>query len=144
MSQVRTRLPLLGGPDQVIVADEVVLLADANVPVVFFAVVLKPDRVVALAAIILDHRPGMRQRVIIARDLVMENVRIGAVQIEPLLEDSFIIGVERNATGLVSVGTLEVASFDFQHIEATVTILVDPFADRITKEVRLLVLGPLT
>src|SRR5215468_6260985 len=144
MPQVRTRLPLLGGPDQAVLADEVVLLADANVPVVFFTIVLKPDRVVALAAIILNDRPGTRLRAIVARDLVLQNVRIGAVEIEPFLEDCFIVGVERNAAGLVGVGTLEVARFDFQHVEATVAILVDPLADRIAEEIRLLVLGPLT
>jgi len=68
MPEIRTRLSLFDWPDQAVCADEVVLLADANVLVVFFAVVLKPDRVVALAAIIFDDRPGTRQRMIAGRE----------------------------------------------------------------------------
>jgi hypothetical protein len=49
--------------------------------VALFAIALKPDRIVVLAAVILDDRPGPGQRMIIARDLVMQNVQIGVMTI---------------------------------------------------------------
>src|SRR5262249_10116833 len=131
MLQIRTRLPLLCGPDQAVGANEVVLLADANVLVVFLTIVLEPDRVVTLAAIVLDDCPRTRQRMVVARDLIMQNFRVGTVEVEALLEDCLAIGVERYTAGLISVGTLYMAGFDFQRVEATVAILVDPTADRV-------------
>src|SRR5262245_11934555 len=57
IAQVRRRLVLAGRHQQAIRAEHVVLLPDGDVRIAFGADVLDPEEV-ALAAILLDHRPG--------------------------------------------------------------------------------------
>src|SRR5437879_6169349 len=75
-------------------------------------------------------------------DLVMKNVRIGLVEIESLLEDRLIIGMHGQATSVEDAGTFEVARLDLQHVVAAITVLVDPFSDRVTLIRRLDIRGP--
>ena len=71
--------------EQTISADEIVFLADLDMLVIIDAVVLEPDRI-AGALIAPGDRPRPCQGMVISGDLSVQNVGVGAVEIEALLE----------------------------------------------------------
>jgi hypothetical protein len=58
--------------------------------VVLAAILLEPDGAV-LAAVGLDRRPGTGKRMIDRRDLVVNNISIGLIGVDSLLDDGLII-----------------------------------------------------
>ena len=62
-------------------------------------------------------------------DLVIEDVGIGLVEIDPLLDDGLIIGVERNAVRAENAGAFETTGLDFEHVVAAIAVLIDPFTE---------------
>ena len=68
---------------------EIVVFADRDMSIVFGADVLAPpDRLFGRdAAVVLDDGPGTRQRMVERGDFVMQEVRIGFVEVKPLLDD---------------------------------------------------------
>src|SRR2546421_70419 len=86
IAQIRRRLVLLGGHQLAVGAEIVRLAADADMRIVFSAMVRVPDRTqigIAGGLLFLDPRP--RQRTIGHGDLVIERVGIGFVEVDPLL-----------------------------------------------------------
>ena len=69
-------------------------------------------------------------------DLVMGHVGIGSVEVDPLLDDGLIVGVQRQVAGIEGSGTAEAACLNFENIVAAIPVRIDPLADRITQEGR--------
>src|SRR5450631_3944751 len=85
--QVGRRLALSGGHQIAVGAQEIVLLADDQLVVALGAISLGPARTRILAAPKgLVHAPRPGQGMIEHGDLVMQNVRIGLIEMEPLFE----------------------------------------------------------
>src|SRR5215510_3666356 len=139
IAQVGRRLVLLGRHKVAVGAEKVVLLTDADVVIAFAAnLVGKPERFIAYHASIglLDHpRPG--QRMVDGGDVVAHQVRIGLVEIDALLDDGLIIRMQRNSARIIDARTLHAAGLDFEHVVATITVRIAPFADGIAQISRL-------
>src|SRR6266700_888901 len=96
ISQIRRQLPLLGRHQVAIGAEHISLVADFDVVVVLATIVLLPDRslLVRLATVGLVDRPRTRQCMINDGDVVMEDVGIGLVEVNSLLDDGLIVLVQ--------------------------------------------------
>src|SRR5438876_892176 len=97
ISQVRRRLVLVNWHQVAIGTSEVSFLADDDVVVVLGAKIFGPDRI-ALAIVVPRHCPGADQRIIDRRDLVMQEVAVGLVEVESLLDDRPVVVVHQGAT----------------------------------------------
>src|SRR5712671_2736014 len=129
IAQIWRRLAAFGGHQQPLGAQVVGLAADLDMAVAFGADPLAPDRPLPLLAnVALLHRPGARQRIVDGGDLVVQQVGLGLVEIDPLLDDRGIVGVQRQPAGIIDARALEAAGLDFQHVVFAVAVLVDPFA----------------
>src|SRR6266446_7016718 len=95
-----------------------------------------------LATEFLGYGPWARQRVVDRRDFVVQNVRIGFIEVNSLFDDSLIILVKRETAALVGAGAFQVAGLDLEHVVAAICVRIDPFADRIAGEGRLGMVGP--
>src|SRR6266849_1699311 len=143
--QARRRLILLGWPDKAILVQEVCFITDANRVALPDARVLVPLRLrVRGAPVVLQHRPGPRQRMVEDRDLVMQEVLVGLVEEDALFDDRLIVLVQRNSAQIEIARSLEAAGFDLQHVVAAVLILVDPLTDGIAIEAFLDLPWPVT
>src|SRR5262247_3528190 len=130
ISQVRRRLVFLGGHQVAVRAEEIVLVPDRDVMVVLGTVVLVPDRIV-VATIFLGDGPGAGQRIVDRRDLVQQQVAIGAIEDEALLDDRLVVLVQRYAARLERARSLHAAGFDLERVVAAIPIVIDPFSDRV-------------
>ena len=110
--KVRRLLALAHGHEKALWADLVVLVSNLNVGAVFKAGEFVPLRrhCRGIAAVAARHRPGPRERMVGGRDLIMQDVRIGLVGIDLLLDDRLAILVEGNAAGPVAFAALGVAA----------------------------------
>src|SRR5215831_6783485 len=127
VAQVRRGLVPSGRHQQPIRAEEIVFLAEDDLVVAFGAIILAPAWMrTRIASIGLVDRPRLRQGMVDHRDLVMENARIVLVEIEALLEYRLIVEMQRQARSVIGTGTFEAARFDFKHVIAAITVLIDP------------------
>src|SRR5438876_5142749 len=132
ISQIRGRLILLGGHQQAVRAEEIVFLADDNVCVAFLAPGFGPLlRLFRNAPVLPVGGPWSRQGIIDHGGEDMNNVRLGLVDKEPLLEDRLIVKGQRQPACVVSARTFEVPRLGLEHVVAAIAVLVDPFADGI-------------
>src|SRR5258705_11721576 len=136
ITQVRRRLALAARHQEAIGAQVVDLAADPDQRGPLDAIGLDPVEMrLRLAQISLVDGPRPRQRIVDHGDLVMQDIRIGLVEIDALLEDRLVVEVQRQAGRVVGAASLErAARLSFEHVEAAVTIEVDPLADRITRK----------
>src|SRR5579871_4721865 len=120
VAQIRWRLVLLGGHQQAVAAEVIDLLADADVNVALAAdLMAEPDRSLGLhAPVRLVDDPRPRQRVICRGDVVMEQVRIGFVEIDSLVDDGFIVGVQRDAGSVINARALQAPGLDHERVVA--------------------------
>src|SRR5262249_11293061 len=108
ISQIRWRLVLLGGHQVAVAAEEVAFLADFDVTIALRPNFLDPLRLLdRYTRIFLCHYPRPRQRVVDRRDFVVEDARICLVGVNPLLEDTLIVGVEWKAGRIVRSRTFQ-------------------------------------
>src|SRR6516162_9618261 len=123
-------------------ADHVGFMPDLDLSVILGAKIFQPGRLrIGIAAVALVHRPGPRERMVDDRDLVVQQVRIGPVEMDALLEDGLIVVMKRQAGAVIGTGTLEgAARLDLEQAEAAGAVLVDPFADGVALIGRLHVL----
>src|SRR5262245_18630694 len=77
------------------------------------------------------HGPRAGQGVVDGRDLVVDQVGIGGVDRDALLDDSLIIIVHRDAGRLEDARPFEVAGLDFQRVVFAVALGIEPLADRV-------------
>src|SRR5262249_1542928 len=146
IAQVGWPLVLLGRHQQAVVAEEIVVLADDDMRIVLRANVLAPpDGLLGRnAAVVLRDGPRTRQGAVDHGDLVVEDVGIGAVEIEAFLDDGLPIFVERDAARLIDPRALEPAGLDQKRVVAAGALAVDPSADGIAGKHRVVghVRGP--
>src|SRR5262249_9448302 len=88
------------------------------------------------------HRPGPRQRMVDGGDLDAQEVLVGRIEREALLDDALPVLVQRDAAAFEGARPLEAARLDLEHAEAAVRALLEPLADRIAQEARLDLGGP--
>src|SRR5258708_37324617 len=103
ISQIRRCLIFLCGHEQAIRTQVVRLLANRHMGIVFGANILAPpDRLVGDDAMIVprDH-PRPRQGIVNGGNLVTEQVGVGAVDKDALLDDGLVVAVERDAAGVI-------------------------------------------
>src|SRR5215510_10922648 len=128
--QVRRGLAFPGRHQEAIAAQHVVLIADAHELLAFGADVLDPGWPrIRITAIVFENGPGTRQAIVDDRQVIMQKVRIGLVEINTLLEDGLVVAMERQAAGVVGARALEATGLDLQQVEAAITVGIDPFAD---------------
>src|SRR5690349_13298723 len=89
VAHIRWRLILPGRREKAII-DRIDLIAQGHILVVLGAQVLGPFRV-AIAPVASRHGPWTGQRMVGGRDLVMEKIGIGLIEIDALLDDSLVI-----------------------------------------------------
>src|SRR5579871_5589097 len=138
IAQVRRRLVLLGGHQKPVAGNEIILLADKHVMIGLTAIVVLPQ-FVAVAPVGLRDRPRPRQRVVDRGDLIVQEIRIVLVEINPLQDDRLVVRMQRQAAVLVSARPFEVAGFHFERVIAAIAVGIEPFADRVALIARLLV-----
>src|ERR1700730_12008984 len=109
-------------------AEHINFRPDAHMLIALGANGLDPDRT-ARAMVVLGHGPRTGQRIVDRRDFVVKGVRIGLVEKDALLDDGFVVRVERYAAGVESAGAFEVASLDLEDGVTAAALLIDPFAD---------------
>src|SRR5262249_30615616 len=85
IAEIGRLLPLADRHQTPVAAQEIDLVADRDVVVAFGAVVLGPDRL-RQATVALDDRPGAGERIVDGRHLVVQDRRVGLVQIDALLD----------------------------------------------------------
>src|SRR5262249_23367444 len=84
VAQIRRRLILPGRREKAII-DRIDLIAQRYILVVLGAQVLGPFRV-AIAPVAARHGPWTGQRMVGGRDLIMEKIGIGLIEIDALLD----------------------------------------------------------
>jgi hypothetical protein len=93
-----------------------------------------PDRLVRFDAAkgLLDQpRPG--QRMIEGGDLVVQQIGIGLVEIDALLDDGLVVGMQRDAGGVEDARPFEAARLDLERIVAAAPARVAPLADGVAE-----------
>src|SRR6266702_4940775 len=122
--RVWRRLVLPGGHQVAIRAQEIGVVADADHGVVFRASFGAPERPgFWVATGLLGDRPRSRQRMVEHCDFVINDVLVGLVEVNALLDDGLTILVERNAAGIIGAWILQQASLDFEHVVAAISVL---------------------
>jgi hypothetical protein len=90
--QVGRRLAFLARHQHAIGAAVIVLTTDLHPHLTFLAIGIEHDRPrIWVAAVILHHAPWARQCVVDNRDLVMHQIAVGRIEIEPFLDDALIV-----------------------------------------------------
>lgn len=106
--QIRRGLVPPGRHQRPVRAEEIVFLAEDHLVVAFGAVIFTPIRMwIRVASIGLVDRPWPRQSMVDCRYLVMENERIGLVEIEALREYRLIVEVQRQPCPSYARGPLK-------------------------------------
>ena len=77
------------------------------------------------------------------RDLDIESILVGLVLKEALLDDGFAVFVQRNSAAFIHARSLDEAGLGLEHVVFSVTVAIDPLADRIAGKIRLALLGPI-
>src|SRR5579883_2046413 len=135
ISKIRRSLALLGRHEHSVGAEKVWLSLDADMVVVFHAVVLDPPWMrVGAPAIALGHNPRARQGVVENGNLVSYDVRIVSVESIALLHDGLIVCVQRQSAGIEGARTFQVARLHFQYVVVAISRCIDPTADGDPKE----------
>jgi hypothetical protein len=119
---------------------EVIFIAEIDVPVVG-AFILEPHAL-GVAAINPCARPRADERVVDGGDVVVQQIRIRFIEIEPLGNDGLVVRVHRRAARVEDTRTPEVAGLDLEHVVVPVAVLVYPAADRVTGIGRIEIAGP--
>src|SRR5258708_13056491 len=93
IAQIGRRLVLLRRHEITVAADKVPFLPDVDVHVVFRAQVFVELDLAGHPLIALRHRPGPRQRVVVSRDLVQENIPVRLVEGQSFLDAGLFVAV---------------------------------------------------
>jgi hypothetical protein len=107
------------------------------VPLILDAVVFCPPDLFQ-APIGFFHRPRPRERIVDRRHVVVQNVRVVLVKVEPFHDDAVIVVGHRHPTLVPSARSAHVTRFDFKRVVASVAVGIEPFADGIADESRVI------
>ena len=111
--RIRRRLILAGRHQQPLRAQVIGIIADLDHGVLGRTGLLVPDRLrigIAPVGAVLGPRP--RQGMVERRDVVVEQILVGLVEIDALLDDGLIVGVERDALRIIGVRRADKARLD--------------------------------
>src|SRR5207247_2768435 len=107
-----------------------VLIGAGDMIVGLAAIVLGPCGIgIGTTPVVLRNRPRTRQRVVDHGDLVMGNVGIVLVYVNPFLDDGLIVGMQRKAAGVERTRTSHAARLHLENIVAAISVRIDPLAD---------------
>ena len=67
----------------------------------------------------------------------VQQILIGFVQINTLLDDGLVVGVQRDAGGVENSRALHAARLDQERVVASGAALIEPFADGIAQKLRI-------
>src|SRR5579883_714500 len=138
IAQIGRRLILFGRHQQPVGAQHVALTSDTHMLVLLDAGRVAPDRAsFAGAPVALGHRPWTREGMVDQSDLVVQNVSVGGIAEETLLDDALIVRMQRNSARVERAQALEAARLDHERIVETIALCFDPTADGITGDRRL-------
>src|SRR5262249_60647056 len=129
MPQVGGRLPLARWRQVAVRADRIGLGADRDGAVALRTYELGPLRI-AFATVAARHRPWTGQGIVDRGDLVVQEIRVGAVEADALLDDGLIVAVQRNPAAVEGAGTFHAAGLDRERVVAAVPLGVLPRAGR--------------
>src|SRR6266478_5201850 len=135
------RLILLDRHEVAFAVREIQFAADRHPTIVLGAGIFLINRV-ELAPIEARYSPRPRQRMVEGGDLIAQHVRIGLVEINPLLDERLVVAVQRNAGRIERARPPHIAGLDFERVVGAVAIGVEPLADGIAGELRVEFLGP--
>ena len=62
-------------------------------------------------------------------NLVVQDIRVGFIKMNSLLDHGLIIFVQRESGTLEGAWTFQVTGLDFENVEPAISVLIDPFAD---------------
>src|SRR5262245_23742364 len=96
--------------------------------IVLVTEIFRPGRS-GLALVFSRDGPGACESVVDRRDVVVHDATVSRIEIDALLGDGLIIGVERNAGRVDDARPAEATGLDFKHVVAAGAILVEPLAD---------------
>src|SRR5437016_4864497 len=135
ISQIGRRLIFPRRHQQSVGAEEIAPPCDFEMRIVLRADAFAPDRPRILHAAPFPGRgPGLRQRIVDRRRYDVKEIRIVLVLRNPLLDDAFIVRMQREAGIVVGARTLEAAALDFERVVAAGAAFIDPLADRVAIE----------
>src|SRR5262249_53979427 len=141
--QVGRSLILLGRHQEAVGAQHVGFVGNDHMGVIFGAHRLAPHRpLVRLVHVLLHGRPWPGQRMVTYGGLVRARVLVGLVEVDALVDDGLVVGVERQAGRVVGARAGKTAGLHHQHVVAAIAVLIDPLPDGIAGETRLDLLGP--
>src|SRR5215510_16177590 len=143
IAQIGRRLVLPGRHQVSVGAQKIVLAADGDMEVALGADGLAPHWPRSLrAAVGLVHGPRAGQGVVDDRDVVVQEIWVGLVEVDALLDDGLVVLVKRQARAVEGTRTLDVTRFDDENVVAAVAVLVAPLADGVAREGRRDLLRP--
>src|SRR5215469_3148658 len=135
VAQIGRRLVLLQRHEIAVLALIVRIPADADHGIVFSADRRLPHRArIGHAAGLLGDGPGPRQRAVDYRYVVIEDVTVGLVEMNALLDDRLIVVGKRQAGTVIDARALEAAGLDLERAVAPLAGRIDPAADGIAGE----------
>src|SRR6516164_6689809 len=130
IAQVRRRLVFLDRDQLAIGAEIIALVADLDPGIGLRAVVLEPHRLrIGIAAVELVDRPWPRQPVVDDGDVVVHDILVVFVEINPLLDDALVVVVKRGAGGIVDARSPNASFLDAAATEAAAAVQIAPFPD---------------
>src|SRR5258708_15372802 len=114
ITQIRRRLVLHGGHQEAVAAEEVNLLTDPDMSILFAANrVAEPGRLVGRGAPVgFGHQPWPGQSMIDGGDVVVQQIRVGLLGLDALLTDGLVASGQRVAAGVKTAWTLHAAGRD--------------------------------
>src|SRR5262245_450398 len=114
--QIRRRLALPGRHQKAVRTAEIALLADDDVIIGLGAEIFRPERI-GLAVVVALHGPRAGQGIVDRGDLVMQQVAVGLVDRDALLDDGPVVLVQRKPVGIEVARALErPARLDLEHV----------------------------
>src|ERR1700730_18142809 len=111
IAQIGRRLVLHGGHQEAVAAEEINLVADADMSISFAASrAAEPSRLVGRAAPVgCVHQPRPSQGMVDGGDVVVQQIRVGLVEIDALLDNGLVVFVQWDAAGVEDAWTLHAA-----------------------------------
>src|SRR5262249_17510444 len=131
IAQIRRRLVLHSGHQEAVAAEEVNLLTDPDMSILFAANrVAEPGRLVGRGAPVgFVYQPWPGQSMIDGGDVIVQQIRVGLIEIDALLNDGLVVFVQRDAAGVENAWTLHATRLNHECVIAAVAVLIEPLAD---------------
>ena len=74
------------------------------------------------------HRPGLGERVVNDGDLIVQEIRVGLVEIDAFADDGLVVAVQGQARGVEGPGAKKTPRLRDEYVKSPIAIFVDPLA----------------